>query len=162
MSNFIVITVALYVTKFTFHHQKLSPIISNTAKSYDVRVKSTQTHTIRVKILEVRIKTLEIYIYKGTGKTLRQKWRVCDKSSEQWIARDRIYWRVCRKLAITMRTYLGLIAIVCLFAYGHSFQIRPRIVNGDLSDPQQFQYYVRFSTMTKHFNVCGGVLISDR
>lgn len=91
--------------------------------------------------------------------------------SQKWPSRYRILlirnnWRSNKKRAnfcsLTIPTKMrqfSVVSIVSLFALSHAFTIQPLIINGDISNPADFPFYV---LLRDGHSRCGASLISDR
>lgn len=77
-----------------------------------------------------------------------------------------IDWRLIGGIQIRVPFHLAkmvgflVISIFSLFSISRGFSIAPRILNGDLSNPEEFPFYVQI--VLRDENLCGGTLISDR
>lgn len=59
-----------------------------------------------------------------------------------------------------MMRLLFVISIVSVIAVTNGFHIEPRVINGDISNPADYPFYVYLSSEQIGFG--GGSLISDR
>lgn len=57
-----------------------------------------------------------------------------------------------------IRSPILLFAVVQLVAFGHGFEIQPRIIDGLFSDVSQFPFYVYL----ENGMACGGTLLSNK
>lgn len=54
-----------------------------------------------------------------------------------------------------------LVLTFSLFAIANGFNIQPRVVNGDLSNPADYPFYVLLES-EEGFGYCGASILSDR
>lgn len=67
------------------------------------------------------------------------------------------------KRNVVLSQIIAGLVLLSTIAFIQSFEIQGRIVNGALSNPEKYRYYVQIRTSTNATEYyCGGSLISDR